>query len=274
VQGEDAAPTIVEAIRALNRYNDIDVLILARGGGSIEDLWPFNEESVARAIAASRIPVISGVGHETDQTIADFVADLRAPTPSAAAELVIGKKSELLQTVLHLTRRTEGAVHRQFLSLKHSLQVQAQTRALTAFPQKIHTYQQTIDDQEMRLKNGLNKHHKIQMQRLLLMRQGLNASQLRHLIELKRSKVTGCLNRIQSRIQAHLNTKQHAMTLCLGKLDSLSPLAVLERGYSIAMAPSGAVLRDSSQASVGEQIRVRLHRGNLKCEVKEIEKNE
>ncbi|HSE41057.1 MAG TPA: exodeoxyribonuclease VII large subunit, partial [Acidobacteriota bacterium] len=146
VQGEEAAPTIVEGIRVLNRFRDIDVLIVARGGGSLEDLWPFNEEVVARAIVASRIPVISAVGHETDTTIADFVADLRAPTPSAAAELVVSKKEELAERLNNCSKHILSSTQRRILHMKHQTQILAQHRALAGLPHKIHTFQQRVDD--------------------------------------------------------------------------------------------------------------------------------
>src|SRR5262249_20235535 len=121
VQGEEAAPSVIEGIRVLNKFKDIDVIIVARGGGSIEDLWPFNEERLARAVVASRIPIISAVGHETDTTICDFVADLRAPTPSAAAELVIGKKSELDETISNFSKRIHSAIHTRLLRMRNGL---------------------------------------------------------------------------------------------------------------------------------------------------------
>ncbi len=271
VQGEDAAPTIAEGIRILNRFTDIDVLIVGRGGGSIEDLWPFNEEIVARAIVASRIPVISAVGHEIDTTISDFAADLRAPTPSAAAELVIGKKSELIENVSHLSKRLNGAVRHQLLDSKHSVQVLAQNRAFAGFPQRIHTLQQTLDDQETRVRNGLTRFHHVLTRRLLVAGQKLNAGQLRHLIEVKRSQLNAFTTSAVNRLRLHINNGRHGLSNFAGKLDSLSPLSVLERGYSIASSESGTILKQSDQATAGEKIRVRLHRGNLKCQVTEVE---
>jgi exodeoxyribonuclease VII large subunit len=271
VQGEDAAPTIVEGIRVLNKHLDIDVLIVGRGGGSIEDLWPFNEEMVARAIVGSRIPVISAVGHEIDTTISDFAADLRAPTPSAAAELVIGKKSELAERVVHLDQRLRGTIRHRILNCKHSVQVFSQNRALIGFPQKIHTQQQTVDQHEKRVRNGLARFHHLLTRKLLQAKQQLNASQLRHLIELKRSKLNGVSTSIQSVLNTRITRGRSAFQRLAGKLDSLSPLAVLERGYSISSKEDGVILKQSDQVTPGEQIRVRLYRGRLKCKVTEVE---
>src|SRR3989304_3033778 len=271
VQGDDAAPSIVEGIRALNRFQDVDVLIVARGGGSIEDLWPFNEESVARAIAVSRIPVIYAVGHETDTTIADFVADLRAPTPSAAAELVVGKKSEFAEKVMNLSKRLDTAFHRAILALRNRVQMLSQHRALAGIPQRIQMRQQALDELTVRLSNGLAKYHRLQSRRMLVALKGLHAGQLRHLIEVKRSKLAECLTRIENRLKEQIHADRTLFVRLAGMLDSLSPLAVLERGYSIASTERGIILKESSQASPGENIRLRLYRGRLKCIVKETE---
>jgi exodeoxyribonuclease VII large subunit len=316
VQGDDAAATIVEGIQVLNRTQDIDVLIVARGGGSIEDLWPFNEEVVARAIVASRIPVISAVGHETDTTIADFVADFRAPTPSAAAEQVIGKKSEFVERVLNLSGRLDSVLRTRVLRFKNQIHLLAQDRALSGVPQRVHAFQQRLDDCATRLQTGLNRYHQTQTRRLLQAQNLLHAGQLKHLIEVKRSKLnqslerlravlnrnySGCaksfmqvrsklhadqlrrliqldsskLNQEMDRLRRNLDVQvgagQKALVRAVGMLDSLSPLAVLERGYSIAFDEHENTLKESTQVSPGQKIRVRLHRGKLKCEVQEID---
>ena len=273
VQGEEAAPSIVEGLRVLNLSRTIEVIILARGGGSIEDLWPFNEEAVARAIAASRIPVISAVGHETDTTISDFVADLRAPTPSAAAELVIGKKSEFAETLQSLSKRLKSCLQRNVLYLRNRANVAAQHRALAGFPQKLKTQQQTVDEYEVRLRNGLIRYSQIQSRRLLLSEQKMSPAQLRHLLQMKRSQVVHLTNRMQQGLQRRIHTVRRTIERFDAKIDSLSPLAVLERGYSIASNEEGKILKNSSQVAPGEIVRVRLHRGELKTEVKET-KNE
>ena len=271
VQGEEAAPTIVEGLRALNLSKTIEVIILARGGGSIEDLWPFNEEAVARAIAASRIPVISAIGHETDTTIADFVADLRAPTPSAAAELVTGKKSEFAENVQNFSKRLHSCLQSRLLYLRNRTNLAAQHRALAGFPQKIRTQQQMVDDCELRLRSGLNRYAQIQHRRLMASQQKMSPGQLLHLIELKRSRLVDLFNKMQNGLQRRVHVVRRSIERCDGKLDSLSPLSVLERGYSITSLPEGTILKDASRTNPGQIIQVRLHRGQLKCEVKEIE---
>ncbi len=226
VQGDQAAPEIVDALRELNRRGGLDVLILARGGGSIEDLWAFNEEVVARAIAESKIPVISAVGHEVDYTIADFVADLRAPTPSAAAELVIAKKDELAQRLDDLQARLTGVVR----SRLHALMVRIAGL-----------------DRHLRL---LNPMERIRLQR-------------RRLAELWKD-LTGWVDRRLLVLTGQLETET-------GKLDSLSPLAILSRGYSICLRlPGHEILKESSGVLAGDEVEVRLHRGNLRCGVREV----
>lgn len=271
VQGEEAAPEIVQGIKVLNRFRDIDVLIVARGGGSLEDLWPFNEEMVARAIVASRIPVISAVGHETDTTIADFVADLRAPTPSAAAELVVAKKEELAERLVNCSKRISSDVRTRILSMQHKTQNLAQHRVLSGIPHKVKTLQQRVDDCEHRLRTGLTRYDQIVTKRFLVAGQKLSASQLRHLIEVKRSNLSKVLTDMKNVLEKRNHLRKNALSRCAGKLDSLSPLAVLERGYSITMHEDGEILKYSSQTAPGKNVRVRLHRGRLICRVTEVE---
>ena len=226
VQGDQAAPEIVDAIRELNRRGGLDVLIVARGGGSIEDLWAFNEEVVARAIADSKIPVISAVGHEVDYTIADFVADLRAPTPSAAAELVVSKKDELAQRLDDLQARMAGVVRSR------------------------------LDGLIVRV-GGLERHLRLlnPMERIRMQR--------RHLTALWKD-----LTRWADRRLAVLNAELKGAA---GKLDSLSPLAILSRGYSICMRlPSQEIVKEGAGLVAGDEVEVRLHRGRLRCDVREV----
>lgn len=227
VQGDQAAPQIVEALGELNRRGGLDVLILARGGGSIEDLQAFNDETVARAIAGSRIPIISAVGHEVDYTIADFVADLRAPTPSAAAELVIAKQAELTQRLDDLQARMTGVIR-----------------------SRLHGLRMRMDglDRHVRL---LNPVERVRTQR-------------RRLTELVKS-LTGWTDRRVTVLRSELK-------VAAGKLDSLSPLAILSRGYSICLRLSDQeIIKNSSAVGPGDLVEVRLHRGRLRCGVQEIQ---
>lgn len=223
VQGELAAANIVSAIQIANQRNECDVLLLARGGGSIEDLWPFNDEKVAYAIYNSDIPIISGVGHEIDFTIADFVADVRAPTPSAAAELVTPVLEELIHK-LHYDKNC-------FIRL---------------IKQKCLALQQQL--------NWTNKH--LQQQHP---KKRLNEQQQR----LDFSEMT-LIRIMQNRLQTH----QQNLTHLAGKLNVLSPLATLERGYAIAVLDKNKrILSDAAQAKSGDKIHVQLAKGSLGCVV-------
>ncbi len=227
VQGDQAAPEIVEALGELNRRGGLDVVIVARGGGSIEDLQAFNEEMVARAIAASKIPVISAVGHEIDYTIADFVADLRAPTPSAAAELVIARQDELMQRLDDLGSRMAGIMR----SRLHGLGVRIGGL-----------------DRHLRLLNPIER---IRVQRRCL------ADRWQNLTALADRRLTAFHSRLQT---------------TAGKLDALSPLAILHRGYSICLRlPGHEIVKDGSAVKMGDLVEVRLHRGRLRCHVREVQ---
>jgi len=221
VQGETAAPEIAAALAAMGRRSDLDVLIVARGGGSLEDLWAFNEEVVARAIAASPIPVISAVGHETDVTIADFVADLRAPTPSAAAELVVAQRDELRQRVDDLAARALAA-------MENALAVR-RTRA------------------EM-----LGRHLAVLSP----------AAQVRSQAE----RLRGLTQRLHAWWGMARMQRQERLKVLAGKLETLSPLAILARGYSICWSlPDRHVVKAAAEVRVGSEVAVRLHRGELRC---------
>ncbi len=225
VQGEQAAPEIVAALEELNRRGGLDVIILARGGGSIEDLWAFNEEVVARAIFQSKIPVISAIGHEVDFTIADFVADLRAPTPSAAAELVISRKDELVQRLDDLSARMTMTIQRKLETLGERL-------------------------------HGLKRH--------------LDLLSPREVIHLHRERTTELWKRLSAWVIHRLAILQGELKATAGKLESLSPLAVLARGYSICRKlPSLEVVREASSVKVGQMVAVRLYHGELICGVKD-----
>jgi exodeoxyribonuclease VII large subunit len=225
VQGETAAREIAEAIDGFNRRSDAEVIIVARGGGSLEDLWAFNEEAVARAIARSTIPVISAVGHEVDFTISDFVADLRVPTPTAAAELVVAKESELRDRLTALLTGLSYVVREKIARLRSRCAACEQSYVFRAPCTMVRHCQQLVDEFEGRLRRSFG-----------------------HMTEITRAML-GAL---------------------AGKLESLSPLAILGRGYSVVVRErDGAVVMAASQVAAGEMVRARLHRGGFTAEVKE-----
>jgi exodeoxyribonuclease VII large subunit len=226
VQGETAAPEIAEAIGHMGQRPDLDVLVVARGGGSLEDLWAFNEEIVARAIAASPIPVISAVGHETDVTIADFVADLRAPTPSAAAELVVAHRDELRQRVDELAARAVAAVG-SLLAVQRA-RVQMLGRHLVVLSPVVQVRRQA-------------------------------------------ERLQGMKHRLTAWWRMARMLRQERLKVLAGKLESLSPLGILARGYSICFAlPGRQILKAAADAASGSEVAVRLHRGELRCLVQPI----
>lgn len=270
VQGDDAPGQIVRAIELANQRNECDVLIVGRGGGSLEDLWSFNDERVARAIFASRIPVVSAVGHETDVTIADFIADLRAPTPSAAAEMVSRNQQELLRQIQSVQQRLGMAMDyflanrtRRLTLLHHRLQQQ--------HPQLRLARQQTALE---RLQQRMNLAIDSQIKRT-------NKRQVRLLQRLNQQNPQPRIHRVQSRIQhlehrlaEHVHSRLSAMRERFGNavthLEAVSPLSTLARGYSVTTVTDGKVLKKVKQVKTGDVMTTRLEDGWVKSEVKGI----
>ena len=233
VQGEGAAQEISSGIAYLNMREDIDVLIVGRGGGSIEDLWAFNEEIVARAIAASRIPVISAVGHEIDFTIADFVADLRAPTPSAAAELVVLKKSEFSERVNGLEQRL-GRSFRYFLSLlRNRVLSLSSDRAFASVEGQLQRYQQRADELAFRMESAMKGRLTAFQIRQGWVLSFLQRFKLLERIRLRKDRVQVHQDRLVSRQHFLLHSFRSRAGILQRALQALDPEAVLERGYAI-----------------------------------------
>ena len=228
VQGETAPQELAQAIARLNHYGAVDVIIVGRGGGSLEELWAFNTEIVARAIAASEIPIISAVGHETDVTIADYAADLRAPTPSAAAELAVPILQDWQLYVAQLSVRLQSSMGMIIERKRQLLEKIAAKGPLQDPFWRIDQNRQAIDTLQMRL---------------------------------------------QENMTGFLANKNGILNLLAAKLDLLSPLAVLGRGYSLTYDERGKLLRSASQVELQEQVRIRLGEGALRCQVLEKENN-
>jgi exodeoxyribonuclease VII large subunit len=271
VQGDLAVPEIVAALRDLNRLGDLDVLVLARGGGSLEDLWAFNEEAIARAIGASKIPVISAVGHETDVTIADFVADLRAPTPSAAAELVVREKAHLLATLVGLRTRLHRAARRRVGRARERLDELARRRVLRDPARPLRDWVRRVDDLGARLHRSMARRAADARARVLRAGRGLRAEALVAGLR-PRARLLGQLeHRLARGMRAELLRRRHGVEALAGRLDSLSPLACLARGYSICTLESGAVVTRADAVRPGTAVRVRLAKGSLGCRVEAAE---
>jgi exodeoxyribonuclease VII large subunit len=271
VQGAEAPPEIVEALANLNTLPDVGVIIVARGGGSLEDLAPFNDERVARAIFESQIPVISAVGHEIDFTIADFVADLRAPTPSAAAELAVPVRNELRESLKRFCLRLE-ALHRK---MRENLaeQVESLRERLRDPRRKIVELRISVDDSYEKLtaairRGALEKRSRVaaESRHLMVLTPLAGIRNSRFLIEnMKKNMLTG-LFRTMDYFRGRLETHT-------GILDSLSPLAILKRGYSITRKlPEGLIIKEASALSVGDEVGVKVSAGSFDARVIRIDR--
>jgi exodeoxyribonuclease VII large subunit len=267
VQGEEAAYEILQGIRAFNELPGFDVLILARGGGSLEDLWPFNEERVARAIAASRVPVVSAVGHETDFTIADFVADLRAPTPSAAAERVVQAKDEISARIDGLTRRQASAITLRLARVRTRVQAVTDHRVFEAERGRVRHLGQRVDELTRRADSALVR--RLERARGDLQRTSHRAEAFRWDRQLaeRRQRVERLQQRLDDLAAARLDTRRAAFARIAGKLDTLSPLSVLSRGYALVWDGADRLVRAPGQVAVGDELTIRVSGGRLAARV-------
>lgn len=266
VQGENAAPAIVRAIQTANRRNECDLLILARGGGSLEDLWPFNEEMVARAIYESKLPIVSGVGHEVDFTIADFVADMRAPTPSAAAEMVTPDQSELMQlllrqrqTLVRIMRHKLANQTQQLTWMQKHLSQLHPTRRLREKMQLLDFYEATFTQLHFRLINQRQTQVNELKAKLLNLSPHYGINQMQHQLQYKQGQ-------LKNFMMAIFQHKKMQLGNIASRLDALSPLATLKRGYAIVTAKN-QIITESHQVKPGEKLNVKLNKGQLTCVV-------
>lgn len=270
VQGADAGRQIAEAIGAANRFAaaldpPLDVLLVGRGGGSAEDLQAFNEEAVVRAIHASALPVISAVGHETDFTLADFVADVRAPTPSAAAELLSPDREQLIAVVSAQGLRLQQMITRRIM--QHGERLRWLSRRLRHPGSRLRDQAQRLDELEARLRNAMRQRLRTAESRVLGVRTRLGARNPAATL-MDRKRFLGQLSRrLQSAIRATLSTQQGRLAACARLLDSVSPLSTLDRGYAIVSGADGSVIQDAASVTAGSRIHARLARGTLECEV-------
>lgn len=274
VQGKSSAPEIVKAIQFASEKGIYDTLILTRGGGSIEDLWSFNEEIVARAIAASSTPIISAVGHETDTTISDLVADLRAPTPTAAGELAvpstIDTKKYIDQMTVHLTK----ALQLNISNKKASLQ-QLQNTSVFHYPNRI------INEQEQYLNHVTERLHLI-MQKILQTKREQNQKnttrvQLNHpgnKIELTKQKLQNQKKQMNRQIKNIISVKQQSLAKQIDKLTLLNPLHIMQRGFSITFDEKQKIVKSVTKVKKDDDIQIKLHDGTIECTVNQVRTEE
>jgi exodeoxyribonuclease VII large subunit len=269
VQGEGSIEEVTGGIDWFSKSQWPEVVVVARGGGSLEDLWTFNEEAVARAIARCAVPVISAIGHETDVTIADFVADLRAPTPSAAAELVICPRGQLLDQVGEAARKLEQAVRYRLTDADRRLHQQGIDRATSLLHRTIGRHQQKVDEHDYRLRDriraGILQHHRRFQEldsRLRKMDLRLRFAGMRRRLELAEAAAP-------QRIHLRLARERGRLDSLGAQLSHLSPLEILDRGYAIVQDDKGRIVKEAEAAPVDSSLDVRLARGRLRAQVTE-----
>jgi exodeoxyribonuclease VII large subunit len=282
VQGEGAAAEIARAIRALNEHHlraldegrpeeRIDVIIVGRGGGSSEDLWAFNEEEVARAIRASHVPVISAVGHETDFTIADFAADVRAATPTAAAEIVAEREDEIGDYVERLTHGLVNAARYRLLAERARVQEAAMSPGFDEVRMRLRVAREELTDARCRLDNRAGEFGRAARRRLGEVLRGLSPARVAAQATRARVRLTVGDAALEAAARARLEEARGRLSVAAAALDAMSPLAVLGRGYALAHDSKGRVLRSAGAVGEGERVRVRLAEGALLCRVEATE---
>jgi exodeoxyribonuclease VII large subunit len=276
VQGREAADEIVQGIAALNAFRpQLDVLIVGRGGGSLEDLWAFNEEKVARAIAASDIPVIAAVGHEIDYTIADFVADLRAPTPSAAAELVVKSDAELRQQITSLLIRLQTLVQHTIQRARLSLEHVTASRSLREPHRVVEALQQQVDDLLLQLEKAWHNSLQERRRRLHLASRTLTRLNPRVRWQRLHTHLRTLQRRLETAMRSRLTLHGETLGGLSSTLHSLSPLAVLGRGYSICRDPlTQQLITSVLPVRSGQHVEVLLSDGHLTCTVDDTHRRE
>ncbi len=270
VQGSAATAQIVSAIMLANRRAEVDVLIVGRGGGSLEDLWCFNEEAVARAIHGSAIPVVSAVGHEVDVTISDFAADLRAPTPSAAAELVAPDRSARAQRLVHLRQRLTQAMNRHQTAARHGFALLQKRLDHQDPKRRLEQQSQRLDELSARLQQLLASRLHQGERRLANLELRLQAKSPEKLLAAGKRRHQLAEERLHALIARRQDVAGHRLAMLSARLDGVSPLATLGRGYAIVRTPTGEVISRAAQVNVGQPLVTTLAEGQLRVRVEEV----
>jgi exodeoxyribonuclease VII large subunit len=266
VQGDRAPDEIAAAIDRLCNAGDVDVIIVGRGGGSIEDLWAFNDEKVVRTVAGCPLPIVSAVGHETDVTLTDFAADLRASTPSAAAEMVVPDKQDLQEGVIHLAARMKSCM-RNFLERRVGI-LNELLRRLYDPRRQIQERRMRLDDLTIRLGSTIRRKLEVESREIEALAVRLRPEYLTRGIDAGRDQCSVLFTGLLRAMHNGLKECRSAVENISARLEGLSPLSVLARGYSITVRPKiGTVISDAAQVQTGDEVLVRLHRGELLCQV-------
>ncbi len=266
VQGREASAQIIRALQLADRQG-FDALILARGGGSLEDLWCFNEEAVARAVAACVTPIVSAVGHETDVSICDFVADVRAPTPSAAAELLAPDASELVQRLHSLQRRLIMRMHNRLE--RERLRLDGLTRRLRHPGERLRQHAQRLDDLEMRLARAFERQLNNRRERLARLQTRLAGQHPKRTLQLLRQRLGSLAERLPRAMREGLKQRRLQLQSQVQTLNAVSPLATLGRGYSILLDERGRAVRRAADTHTGQRLKARLGEGELDVRVED-----
>ncbi|CAM3242273.1 exodeoxyribonuclease VII large subunit [Brevibacillus invocatus] len=273
VQGVEAPLSIVKAIRNINRETGIDVLIVGRGGGSIEELWAFNDEQVARAIASSLIPVISAVGHETDVTIADFVADVRAATPTAAAELAVPHYLEWLERVSQLDTRMQRAMRQRTIQERKRLDGLSQSYAMRQPQRRLEEAAQRLDSVQLRMKQSMKQLMRLRREQYSRLSEQMKRYRISEQLNERHAKVMTLRSRLDARMRQQWQQKQLQFGSRLAQLDALSPLKVMQRGFSLVYS-GDQLVKSVNQFASGDELVVRLSDGSATARVERIEREE
>jgi exodeoxyribonuclease VII large subunit len=267
VQGDVAPLEVTAGLRYFNKAKNVDVIIVARGGGSAEDLAAFNHEGLARTIAASEIPVISAVGHETDFTIVDFVADLRAPTPSAAAEMVIRSRQDVEEQAENLRQRLARAMRYRLLMGRQALTGLSQHGAFARMMENIQQRQQRLDDLKFRTERSQRQLLEQHRRRWEIAAAAVRHYDMRRVLGSMRRELEAHLAAIASATRTLLLQRRSRLDQIFAQLEALSPLAILERGYALVFDSAGKLLKDARNVEAGDEIQARLARGTVTAKV-------
>lgn len=270
VQGEQAAPSIVKAINMANENKIVDVLIVGRGGGSIEELWAFNEEMLARAIFQSQIPIISAVGHETDFTIADFVADLRAPTPTGAAEMAVPHIDDLIERVLDRQSRIIRATKERVTGQQERL-ARIQKSYAFRYPQKLYEQKlEQVDKLTEQLERGTMRLLDAKVERSKNLQKRLLRGNPQEILNRSKEQQEKCDKRLFRAMGNIYSKKEKEFSHLVSTLEALSPLKIMDRGYSLVYSKQKTLIKQTNQVKINDQINVKVSDGSFICEVKEI----